>query len=48
MSYKGFEIKPIDGNSYGNYKIFRNDKEICTCEGINDCLEFINDILNES
>ena len=48
MSYKGFTIQPIDGNEYGRYKVYRDNKEICTCEGINDCLEFINDILNES
>lgn len=47
MSYKGFDIQPIVGNEYGKFKIFRNNKEICTCEGISDCLEFINEIIND-
>lgn len=43
MSYRGFDIEVAD-SIYGNFKVWKDDSYICTCESKEDCITFIDEL----
>ena len=43
MSYRGFTIE-VARSEYGNFRVWKDDVYLCTCENEQDCKMFIDEL----